>query len=327
MAPSGAPSGASSGAGLPDAKGLRTAEAEEFQVAETMFSGSIPALVTPFEGDRPAERTLRNLVDWHVAEKSSALVVCGTTGESPTLGHEEHGEILAIAVEQAAGRIPIIAGAGSNSTREAIALTEIAERAGAAATLHATGYYNKPNAAQVIGHFRALSEATGLPIIVYNIPSRTGITIEVATLAALAELPRIVGVKDSTGDVSRLTEERLHIAKPFTFLSGDDGTGLGYMAHGGHGCISVTANVAPRPCADLYAAAASGDFATARAIQDRLMPLHKALFLEPSPGGIKYAMSRFGLCGEEIRAPLTPISDTARAVIDRALDHAGLIPG
>jgi 4-hydroxy-tetrahydrodipicolinate synthase len=288
------------------------------------FSGSIPALITPFVDDRFDVGTLSALIDWHVEHGSNGLVICGTTGECPTLTHEEHVSVTREAVRLAKGRIPIIAGAGSNSTQEALALTVAAEKAGADALLHVTGYYNKPTQRQVIEHFRRIDEATRLPILVYNIPSRTGQELTVDTIVELSMLEHVAGVKDSTGDVGRVTLERLRIAKPFTFLSGDDGTALGYIAHGGAGCISVTANVAPALCAELCAVAQAGRMAEARALQDRLMPLHMALFLEPSPGGVKYAMSRLGLCRNELRPPLGEISAQAKAAIDAAMSIAGL---
>jgi 4-hydroxy-tetrahydrodipicolinate synthase len=290
-----------------------------------MFNGSIPAMITPFNGSDIDFSALRSLIDWHIDQGSSALVICGTTGEAPTLSNDEHIAVVEAAVACARGRIPIIAGAGSNSTSEAVALTQSAERAGAAATLHATGYYNKPSQHQLINYYQDIAAATNRPVLLYNIPSRTGVDISIDSIYTLSELGCISGTKDSTGDVSRVTQERLRVTKPFCFLSGDDSTALGYIAHGGHGCISVTANVAPRLYADMISAALSGEFSYARTLQDRMMPLHKALFVEPSPGGIKYAMSRFGLCREDIRAPLTPISDAARAQIDAALAFSGLL--
>ncbi|WP_337264560.1 MULTISPECIES: 4-hydroxy-tetrahydrodipicolinate synthase [unclassified Serratia (in: enterobacteria)] len=283
------------------------------------FNGSIPALVTPLENGKLNTTILNNLIDWHVEQGSSALVICGTTGESPTLSHQEQIEIIAHAVKMARERLPIIAGTGSNCTAEAIHLSVSAQNAGASGILHATGYYNKPTQSQVIEHFRALDEMVSLPIIIYNIPSRTGQELQVETIAALSELRHVCGIKDSTGNVARVTQERRVISKQFSFLSGDDSTSLGYVAHGGHGCISVTANVIPGLFARMIKAALQGDFATACKIQDRMMPLHEALFLEPSPGGIKYAMSRRGLCPNELRGPLTPVTPAAQIAIDKAL--------
>jgi 4-hydroxy-tetrahydrodipicolinate synthase len=287
------------------------------------FSGSIPALVTPFVDGEFSREVLGRLVDWHVEQGSSGLVVCGTTGECPTLSHEEHVVVIAQAVKFARGRIPIIAGAGSNSTQEALFLTRASEEAGADAVLHVTGYYNKPTQKQVVEHFRAIDRITRLPIIVYNIPSRTGQELSVETIAALAELEHVAGVKDSTGNVARLTMERQKINRPFSYLSGDDGTCLGYVAHGGHGCVSVTANVVPRLCANMFVALREGDLPRARSVHDKLMPLNAALFLEPSPAGIKYAMSKLGLCTDELRMPLSPVTESARVAIDHALAHAG----
>jgi 4-hydroxy-tetrahydrodipicolinate synthase len=294
-------------------------------MSRALFHGSIPALITPFANGYYRPQALKSLIDWHVSEGSSGLVICGTTGESPTLSHEEHVQVVADAVEFSGGRISIIAGAGSNSTREAIALTKAAEEVGADAVLHVTGYYNKPTQKQVVHHFQMIDKATRLPIIVYNIPGRTGQELSVDTMVELAQLEHVVGVKDSTGNVARVTQERARIAKPFAFLSGDDGTSLGYIAHGGDGCISVTANVAPALCAKMIGLARSGDFVAARALQDQLMDLHLSLFLEPSPAGVKYAMSRFGLCKNEIRAPLMTATPDATVVIDAALSSAGLI--
>jgi len=288
------------------------------------LSGSIPALVTPFVDGRVDLDNFHRLVRRQVEEGSSAVVVAGTTGESPALEVDELDALIRAARDATRGRIPVVAGAGSNVTAQAVALTRVAEAAGADALLHVTGYYNKPSARQVVEHFRAIDAATKLPILVYNIPSRTGQELSVETMAALAELEHVAGVKDSTGNVSRVTLERRRIAKPFSFLTGDDATSLGYVAHGGHGCISVTANVAPALCARMFALAAAGDFTGARAVHDRLMPLHAAMFIEPSPGGAKYAMARLGLCGESMRAPLLPVEAATRAAIDAALAVAGL---
>lgn len=288
------------------------------------FSGSIPALITPFFAGEYHAPDMNRLIEWHVEQGSTGLVVCGTTGECPTLGQQEHVQVIADAVKMARGRIPIIAGAGSNSTHEAIALSKASEEAGADALLHVTGYYNKPTERQVIEHFRAIDRVTRLPIIAYNIPGRTGQELSVETIAELAQLDRVVAVKDSTGNVARVTLERLRIKKDFSFLSGDDATSLGYLVQGGHGCISVTANIAPNACARMFAAAQQGEWGTARKLQDQLMPLHMALFIDPSPAGIKYAMTKLGLCKNELRLPLSPASELARAAIDEALAIAGL---
>jgi 4-hydroxy-tetrahydrodipicolinate synthase len=288
------------------------------------FSGSIPALITPFAEGSISRDSLKRLIDWHVDQGSSGLVICGTTGECPTLSHEEHILVIREAVKLVRGRIPVIAGAGSNSTEEAVSLSRAAEQAGADALLHVTGYYNRPTQSQVIEHFRTLDRAVQLPIIVYNIPSRTGQELSVDTIAVLAGLEHVAGVKDSTGNVARVTMERLRINRPFSFLSGDDATSLGYVAQGGHGCISVTANVVPKVCAEMFNALRRGDLARARSLHDNLMPLHVSLFLEPSPAGVKYAMSKLGLCANELRMPLSPATGTARAAIDQALEALGL---
>ncbi len=288
------------------------------------FFGSIPAIVTPFLNGKLDLERFAALVEWQISEGSNGIVVCGTTGESPTLTDDEHRSLVAKAVAVAKGRIPIIAGTGSNSTHHAIAMTRTADEVGADGTLHATGYYNKPTQAQIIEHFRQIDAATKLPIIVYNIPSRTGIELSVDTLAALSEMKNIAGNKDSTGNVARVTQERLRIKKPFSFLSGDDLTSLGYVAHGGDGCVSVTANVAPKLCSQLMAASLAGDWKKARELQDRLMTLHAALFIEPSPGGIKYVMSKLGLVREELRSPIAPVSEAARRKLDEALEIANV---
>lgn len=288
------------------------------------LAGSIPALITPFSNGVYHHATLRSLIQWHIQAGSAALVVCGTTGENPCLETAEYAQILTDAVKFAAGKIPIIAGTGANSTSKALTLQLLAENAGANATLHVTGYYNKPSQKQIIEHFRILERSTCLPIIVYNIPGRTGLELSVETVATLAELDRVIGIKDSTGDVSRVSLERLKISRSFSFLSGDDATSLGYLAQGGNGCISVTANVAPALCSQMIAAARQGDFTAARHFHDLLMPLHKALFLEPNPAGIKYAMSKLGLCSNELRRPLTHATEALQLKIDRAMASAGL---
>jgi len=289
------------------------------------FTGSIPALVTPFHEGQVDLAAIAGLVEWHIAEGSDALAVCATTGESPTLSLAERRDILVTAVKVARGRLPIIAGANSNSTRDAIALVAQAREAGVDGVLHATGFYNKPTQAQLIGHFAALDQACELPVLLYNIPSRTGIELSVDTVATLSALPSVVGIKDTTGQLSRLSLERQRITKPFAFLSGDDSSALGYIAHGGQGSISVTANLVPRRYAQFIHAATRGDFATARTLHDALCSLHAALFVEPSPGGIKYAMSRLGLCRNELRLPMTPVTEAACEVIDTAMQRLGLM--
>lgn len=293
-----------------------------------MFSGSIPALITPFRNGAIDEDALARFVKWQIDEGSNGLVPVGTTGESPTVSHDEHRRVIELTVEVAAKRVPVIAGAGSNSTREAIALAEFAERAGADAILSIVPYYNKPNQEGQFQHFRAVAKATSLPVILYSVPGRTVVDLTVDTIKRLRdECPNIAGVKDATSDMGRATQQRLALGEDFVMLSGEDITALGFNAHGGRGCISVTANVAPALCAQFQKACQAGDFATAIKLQDRLAPLHKALFVEPSPGGVKYAASRLGLCAEEMRLPMVPVSEPTRKIIDDALVHAGLSNG
>lgn len=291
-----------------------------------MFKGSMPALVTPFTTDGELDLdTLKKLVEWHVEQGSHGLVPVGTTGESPTLTHDEHRIVVEEVVKIAAGRIPVIAGAGSNSTREGIGLLRHAAEVGADAALVVTPYYNKPNQAGLIAHYTALAEAVDLPIIIYNIPPRSVIDMLPETMGELAKLPGIIGVKDATGKLERVSQQRITCGPDFVQLSGEDATALGFNAQGGVGCISVTANVAPKLCAEFQEATLRGDYATALEYQDRLMPLHMAIFIEPGLVGVKYAMSRLGLCEERVRLPLTPLSGTTRRQIDAALEHAGLL--
>ncbi|WP_138469030.1 4-hydroxy-tetrahydrodipicolinate synthase [Poseidonocella sp. HB161398] len=290
-----------------------------------MIKGSIPALVTPFKDGQLDLDALKKLVDWHVAEGSSGIVPTGTTGESPTLNYDEHYTVVEEVCKAAAGRVPVIAGAGSNSTDEAIDLSRHAEKVGASHLLIVTPYYNKPTQAGMIAHFTAIHDACGLPIIIYNIPGRSAVDMTPETMGELAKLPRIIGVKDATGDLSRVPKQRITCGTDFVQLSGEDATALGFNAHGGVGCISVTANVAPKLCAEFQAATLSGDFARALELQDLLMPLHIAIFLEPGVAGAKYAMSRLGLCSDEVRLPILPVTDAVKARIDAALEHAGLL--
>jgi 4-hydroxy-tetrahydrodipicolinate synthase len=290
-----------------------------------MFKGSIVALITPFRDGQVDEEALRKLVDWHVEQGTHGVVPCGTTGESPTLSHEEHGRVVEVVVDQVAGRIPVIAGAGSNNTAEAITLTRHAEEAGADAVLHVAGYYNRPNQEGLYQHFKALHDASNIPIIVYNIPPRAIVDILPATMSRLAELPRIIGVKDATGDVARVSRERLLLGDGFCHLSGEDGTALAYNAQGGNGCISVTANVAPNLCAKFQEACLAGKYDLALGMHERLMPLHISLFLEPSPAGTKYAASRLGLCAAETRLPIVPVTEGTAEKIEVAMTHAGLL--
>ena len=290
-----------------------------------MFRGSIPALITPFRNGELDIETLKKLVDWHVAEGSHGLVPVGTTGESPTLTHREHEIVIEEVVKAAAGRIPVIAGAGSNNTAEGIRLIQHAEAVGADAALVVTPYYNKPTQAGLIAHFKAVHDCCNLPIIIYNIPGRSVVDMSPATMGELARLPRIVGVKDATGDLSRVPKQRMTCGPDFIQLSGEDATALGFNAHGGVGCISVTANVAPKLCADFQIATLKGDYNTALTLLDRLMPLHEAIFAEPGVAGAKYGMSRLGLCSDEVRLPLVGLTDAAKARMDDAMRFAGLI--
>jgi len=289
-----------------------------------MFKGSLPALVTPFQSGELDLETLKKLVEWHVGEGSNGLVPVGTTGESPTLTHREHETVVEEVVKAAAGRIPVIAGAGSNNTVEAIRLARHAESVGADALLVVTPYYNKPTQRGLIAHFTAIHDACGLPIIIYNIPPRSVIDMTPETMGELAKLERIVGVKDATGDLARVSMQRMTCGPDFCQLSGEDPTAHGFNAQGGVGCISVTANVAPKMLSEMQALTAAGDYAGALAIQDKLMPLHKAIFTEPGLVGVKYAMSKLGLCSDEVRLPLTGLLDETKALIDAGMAHAGL---
>lgn len=290
-----------------------------------MFRGSFPALVTPFRNGEVDIETLRTLVEWHIGEGSHGLVPVGTTGESPTLSHHEHEAVVAEVVRAVAGRVPVIAGAGSNNTLESIRFMQHAQSVGADAALVVTPYYNKPTQRGLIAHFSALHDCCDLPIIIYNIPGRSVVDMAPDTMAELARLPRIVGVKDATGDLARVNLQRMACGKDFIQISGEDGTAHGFNAQGGQGVISVTGNVAPRLVAQVQEATLAGDYATALELQDRLMPLHTAVFVEPGLVGVKYAMSRLGLCSEEVRSPLTGLSDGTKALVETGLRHAGLL--
>ncbi len=292
-----------------------------------MFKGSFPALVTPFDdGGALDESAFTAFVDWQISEGSHGLVPVGTTGESPTLSHDEHKRVVELCVQTANKRVPVIAGAGSNNTEEAIDLAQHAEQAGADAVLVVTPYYNKPNQRGLYGHFAQIAKAISLPIFIYNIPGRSIIDMDVETMARLAnDFDIIAGVKDATAKMDRVSEQRAACGNGFIQLSGEDATALGFNAHGGVGCISVTANVAPALCAAFQEATLAGDYATALEIQDRLMPLHSALFIEPNPGGAKYAASKLGHMGETQRLPLVPIEQSTRDTVDAALRHAGLL--
>ncbi len=290
-----------------------------------MFKGSMPALVTPFRNGALDLDTLKKLVEWHIGEGTNGFVPVGTTGESPTLSHDEHETVIETVVKSAAGRVPVIAGAGSNNTVEAIRFVQFAKAVGADAALVVTPYYNKPTQRGLIAHFQALHDCAEIPIIIYNIPGRSVIDMTPETMGELAKLPRIVGVKDATGDLARVSDTRITCGNDFIQLSGEDATAHGFNAQGGTGCISVTANVAPRLLADMQAACLAGDYATALEIQDRLMPLHKAIFTEPGLVGVKYAMSKLGLCSDEVRLPLTELSDATKSLVDDGMRHAGLV--
>ena len=291
-----------------------------------MFYGSIPALVTPFSGNCVDEDSLRGLVEWQVSEGSNGLVPCGTTGESATMSHAEQRRVIEIAVEVAAGRVPVIAGCGSNSVAVAIEHIRAAKEVGADAALVVMGYYNRPSQAGMLAAFRALSEASELPIIVYNIPGRAVVDISVETMAEIAKLPNIAGVKDATGNLGRVSAQRLACGEDFIQLSGNDDMALGFNAMGGVGCISVTANVAPKLCADFQKAMREGRWDDALKLQDRLYPLHAALFTDASPAPAKYALSRVrpGF-PTDLRLPLVDASDASKRVVDAALEHAGLL--
>ena len=290
-----------------------------------MLKGSLPALVTPFSNGKLDLDALKKLVEWHIAEGTHGLVPVGTTGESPTLSHIEHETVVSEVVRAAAGRIPIVAGAGSNNTSESERFLQHAESVGADAALVVTPYYNKPTQRGLIAHYTALHDCCSLPIIIYNIPGRSVVDMTPETMGELAKLPRIIGVKDATGDIARVSQQRMSCGADFIQLSGEDATALGFNAHGGTGCISVTANVAPRLCAEFQEATLAGDYAKALTLQDRLMPLHEAIFIEPGLIGAKYGLSKLGLCSEEVRSPHTGLLDSTKGKIDAAMRHAGLI--
>lgn len=289
-----------------------------------MITGSLPALVTPFTNGQVDRDALKKLVDWHIDQGSNGLVPVGTTGESPTLTHAEHDDVVRIVVEAADGRIPVIAGAGSNNTIETVRLVKAAKEAGAAAALVVSPYYNKPTQAGLIAHFTAAADC-GLPIILYNIPGRSVVDITPATMGELAKHDMIIGVKDATGDLARVPRTRMTCGTDFVQLSGEDATALGFNAHGGVGCISVTANVAPALCAEFQNATLAGDYTKALELLDRLMPLHEAIFTEPGLVGAKYGMSLLGLCSDEVRLPLVGLTNETKAKVKSAMQFAGLI--
>ena len=292
---------------------------------DARLRGSMTALVTPFKAGRVDEAALRALVDWQIAEGSHGLVPVGTTGESPTLSPAEHARVVEICIAEAAGRVPVVAGAGSNNTAEALDFARHAERAGADAVLIVTPYYNKPTQEGMYQHFKAINDAIGIPIIIYNIPPRSVVDLSVDTMKRLFELKNIAGVKDATGNVARISLQRQAMGEDFIQFSGEDMTALACMAAGAHGCISVVSNVAPKLCAELMEACLRHDFKTALAVQDRLVPLHAAVFLDPGVAGAKYGLSLLGKVADEVRLPLLPAGATARAAIRSAMVHAGLI--
>ncbi len=289
------------------------------------FKGSLTALITPFKNGALDEEALRRFVEWQIAEGTHGLVPTGTTGESPTLDYDEHKRVIEITIEVARGRVPVIAGTGSNSTEEAIELSQHAERAGADGLLIVSPYYNKPTQEGLYQHFKAINDAVGIPIILYNIPGRSVVDISVPTMARLAQLKNIAGVKDATANLARVSQQRLACGPDFIQLSGEDATALGFMAHGGHGCISVASNVAPRLCADFQNLCLKGDFAGALKLQDRLMGLHDVLFVETNPGPVKYAAARLGLCTPDMRLPMVPVSEGTKKAVDAALVSIGLL--
>ncbi len=291
----------------------------------SLFRGSFTALVTPFRDGALDETAFRDFVEWQISEGTDGLVPVGTTGESPTLTHDEHKRVIDWAVSQAAGRVPVMAGAGSNDTATAIEFSQHAQKAGADGLLVVTPYYNKPSQEGLYQHFKAVAACVDLPIFIYNIPGRSVVDMSVETMARLYELPNIVGVKDATANMSRVSLQRQALGMDFIQLSGEDITALGFNAHGGVGCISVTSNVAPALCAQFQAACAAGDFAAALAIQDKLVPLHAALFIEASPSPTKYALSLLDKMAPDVRLPIVPVSEPTKAVVRSALVHAGLI--
>jgi 4-hydroxy-tetrahydrodipicolinate synthase len=290
-----------------------------------MFKGSITALITPFRNGNVDEGALSRIVDWQITEGTHGLVPTGTTGESPTLNFDEHKRVVEITIKAAGGRVPVIAGTGSNSTAEAIELSQHAEKAGADGLLIVTPYYNKPTQEGLFQHFKAINDAVGIPIVIYNIPGRSIVDMSVATMARVYELKNVVGVKDATANLARVSQQRAAMGPEFNQLSGEDATALGFMAHGGNGCISVASNVAPRLCAEFQNACLRGDFKAALALQDRLMPLHDVLFIETNPGPVKYAVSRLGLCSPEMRLPMVPVNEATKKAVDAVLGNLGLL--
>ncbi|WP_448205091.1 4-hydroxy-tetrahydrodipicolinate synthase [Azospirillum sp. sgz302134] len=290
-----------------------------------MLYGSIVALLTPFKNGKVDEAAFQSFVEWQVAQGTHGLVPCGTTGESPTLSHEEHNRVVELCIEAAGGKVPVVAGTGSNSTEEAIALTRHAKKAGATAALVVTPYYNKPTQEGLYQHFKAIHDAADLPIVIYNIPGRSVVDMSVATMARLAKLPNIIGVKDATADLARPARMLLEAGPDFIQLSGEDVTALAFNAQGGVGCISVTANVAPAQCAAMQNAWRNGDYATAFKYRDLLTPLHDSMFVETNPAPVKYAASLLGKCTEDVRLPIVPVTENTRTIVRNAMTKAGLL--
>ena len=290
-----------------------------------LFKGSITALITPFRDGKVDAQAFRKLVEWQIDQGTHGLVPCGTTGESPTLTHDEHKQVIEICIEAAAGRVPVIAGTGSNSTAEAVELTRHAKEAGADGALVVTPYYNKPTQEGLYLHYKAINDCADIPILIYNIPGRSVVDMSVDTMARLFKLSNIVGVKDATANMARVSQQRAAMGSDFIQLSGEDATALGFMAHGGTGCISVTANIAPALCSEFQLACLAGNFRLALQLQDRLMPLHDSLFVESNPGPVKYAAAKLGLCNGETRLPLAPIAAASRKRVDDALAAVGLV--
>ena len=289
-----------------------------------LFKGSITALITPFRDGKVDAQAFRKLVEWQIDQGTHGLVPCGTTGESPTLTHDEHKQVIEICIEVAAGRVPVIAGTGSNSTAEAVELTRHAKEAGADGALVVTPYYNKPTQEGLYLHYKAINDCADIPILIYNIPGRSVVDMSVDTMARLFKLSNIVGVKDATANMARVSQQRAAMGSDFIQLSGEDATALGFMAHGGAGCISVTANIAPALCSEFQLACLAGNFRLALQLQDRLMPLHDSLFVESNPGPVKFAAAKLGLCNGETRLPLAPIGAASRKRVDDALAAVGL---
>ncbi len=290
-----------------------------------MYTGSFVALLTPFKNGKVDKAAFQSFVDWQIKEGTDGLVPCGTTGESPTLSHDEHKRVVELCIEAADGRVPVMAGAGSNSTSEAIDLASHAQSAGANSLLVVTPYYNKPTQDGLYAHYKAINDAVDIPIFIYNIPGRSVVNMNLDTMKSLAALPNIAGVKDATSNLQLPIEVKCEIGPDFCQLSGEDATAIAFLAAGGHGCISVTANIMPAKCAEQHAAWAAGNVARAQAIQDELIAVHKAMFIETSPGPVKYAAKLLGICGNELRLPLVEIRDSSKTVVETALRGAGLI--